>query len=133
MKLIKEVVYESFSSPFATDDARQFINSEQVKSIRDKDYDFDYYFEFFETDRAIVFANVYNLRDSEGSSIFQIETATVDKLSKKLIKHVDNDGYTPIDALNNLPIWTMGDFNKIGVSDGGDMYRGYEHQSLRWN
>lgn len=132
MKLVREVVYDSFASPFSSNDVRAFIEKEQVKSIRDKDYDFDYYFEFFETDRAIVFANVYNLRDSEGSPILQIETATVDKSTKKLIKHVDNDGYTPINVLNNLPIWTMKDFNDIGVTDGGDIYRGYEHASIKW-
>src|SRR5699024_6583380 len=82
----------------------------------------NYFFELSETDEVVVFANLYafDLKKGESSRIFQVETATVDKKTLKIVNHGDNTGLDSYSSLNDCPVWTFESLAEQGIEQGDE-------------
>ncbi|MET3505531.1 hypothetical protein [Halalkalibacter oceani] len=109
------------------------------------DNNFDYYFEMYENEEVVVFANLtgYPLEEDDISSgvgrVFQIETAILVKDVKnsqylnQMFYMGDNDGFSTLGHfLNNKPVWTKEKLKEAGVKKFESSFIGFPYE-YRWD
>lgn len=130
MQVIHKIIYKEIKTDKKFEDVDAVIN----KLKKEKDLHISYFFEMDETDDAIILANVYafDLKEGEDSRFFQVETATIDKKTLVLKVHGDNVGLGTYKMFNNIPVWTMEELYKYGITSGGDADVDYKHLDLTY-
>jgi hypothetical protein len=136
MKLPKiEVTYTEFKSSNYMNDIEGLIEQNKFNSE-----EFDYFFEVYEDDKVVVFANVYgcDLEEEDVTSgvgrVFQVETAVLVKdihNSQSLYKMYrlgDSDLPPKLNQLlQNKPVWKADELFRLGVKEILDAYTGFEY------
>lgn len=111
---------------------------ELIEQNRFVDNEFDYYFEVFEDDLIIVFANLagYELTEEDIENklgrTFQVETSVIVKdqngleYSDTMYWLGDNDGWGNVqELLSDIPVWTREELVSIGVKGFQDSPLGF--------
>lgn len=111
---------------------------ELIEQNRFNDDEFDYYFEVFEDELVVVFANLagYELTEEDIENklgrAFQIETAVIVKDQNRLEYSDtiywlgDNDGWGKAqELLSDKPVWTRDELGDIGVKSFQDSPMGF--------
>lgn len=124
MKVIEEIVYKEIKSYNSFSDVDKL-----VEDNRRSDNYFNYFFELFEDDNVVVFANLAGFKyspekdsyDKEWGRTFQIETALYVKnhpdYKNKVYYLIDNNGFDSLSKLNGLPVWTKEEFIEEEISN----------------
>lgn len=111
---------------------------ELIEQSRFEDNEFDYYFEVFEDDLIIVFANLagYELTEEDIENklgrAFQVETSVIVKdqngleYSDTMYWLGDNDGWGNVqELLSDKPVWTRDELVSIGIKGFQDSPLGF--------
>lgn len=118
MKLIKavETIYETLTpEPLGIKDMDAHIDDNRFTTTP-----INFFYEVGETDELVIFMNIYGFKydesdndDIESGRVYQVETAVINKQSRELIYLRDNDGFSKVNHLSHLPIWTYDSLKAI--------------------
>lgn len=137
MKLIDHIVYKDINSQ------NYFTSIQQIEDLIKKEKftnnEFYYYFEMYEDDKVVVFANLAGFELSEEDielewgRPFQIETAILVKENMEIYFLRDNDGVNEyLKSFINKPYWTNETFENVGIKIAGDAGIGFRYRGLYW-
>lgn len=130
MKFIERIIYKDVISKDYVADVDAFVKELATDLVNP----INYFFELYETDEVIVFVNLYafDLKEGENSRIFQVETASVDKKTLKIVNHGDNTGLDSYNTLNDCPVWTLESLAEQGIERGDEASFGYKFGHIEW-